>query len=163
MRNGALNLGGPLDPDEPAYTQRKDSLAEALLALDCRRTPTHEREARRLADVTFDHSRAMVDRYALIRPPGLHNLLVHMGFKERGLCHHWAADLAQALRALEPDRFVVTRALAHRTSALRCHAGVVVTARGQPFSEGVLLDAWRGSGDVYFGPVRDDDYPWEPR
>jgi hypothetical protein len=41
------------------------------------------------------------------------------------------------------------------------HNAVVVTAKGQPFSEGIVLDAWRDSSDLFFTKVEEDrEYFW---
>jgi hypothetical protein len=34
----------------------------------------------------------------------------------------------------------------------------VVTAKGQPFEEGIVLDAWRRSGKLYWALVKKDKY-----
>jgi hypothetical protein len=41
------------------------------------------------------------------------------------------------------------------------HNSVVVTAKGQPFQQGLVLDAWRHSGRLHWTPVIADRYPWE--
>ena len=40
------------------------------------------------------------------------------------------------------------------------HNCVVVTAKGQPFRDGILLDCWRHSGHLFWSPVATDNYPW---
>jgi hypothetical protein len=32
----------------------------------------------------------------------------------------------------------------------------------QPFNEGLVLDPWRNSGDLYWTKVGQDSYPWLP-
>jgi hypothetical protein len=40
------------------------------------------------------------------------------------------------------------------------HNTVVVTGRGQPFAEGIVLDPWRRSGALVWVPVATDTYAW---
>jgi hypothetical protein len=41
------------------------------------------------------------------------------------------------------------------------HNVIVVTGRGQPFAQGILLDNWRYSGRLAWGPIRGDlHYQW---
>jgi hypothetical protein len=35
-----------------------------------------------------------------------------------------------------------------------------VTAKGQPFRDGILLDCWRHSGHLFWSAVAIDNYPW---
>ncbi|HOC52079.1 MAG TPA: hypothetical protein PKI07_13410, partial [Verrucomicrobiota bacterium] len=42
----------------------------------------------------------------------------------------------------------------------REHSSVVLTAPGQPFEQGIVLDAWRRSGRLYWSGVKEDKYPW---
>jgi hypothetical protein len=86
-----------------------------------------------------------------------------MGFKDRGLCYHWTEDLLKRLRSLNLKTYRLYWAVAHRGSELREHNSVVITARGQAFEDGIILDPWRRSGDLYWAKVRADHYPWIER
>jgi hypothetical protein len=44
----------------------------------------------------------------------------------------------------------------------REHNCIVVTAQGQPFDKGVVLDPWRNSGRLWYGLASKDKYPWKP-
>jgi hypothetical protein len=120
-------------------------------------------EARLLAETSISYSLFLADRYRLVRPPFLHNILVRVGLKDRGLCYQWTEDLMKCLASLELKNFSLHQGVAYRGSDLREHNTVVVTAKGQEFSEGIVLDPWRNSGDLYWGAVRTDRYPWEER
>jgi len=99
----------------------------------------------------------------MTRPPLLHNVLVNVGLRERGLCWHWTEDLLARLGDLPLDAYDLHWATAHRGEMFREHNSVVVTAKGGAFESGIVLDPWRDSGRLYFGPVQGDRYPWEPR
>ena len=98
--------------------------------------------------------------YGPVGPPQFHNFLVNTGLKKRGLCHHWARDLGNRLAALKLRTLLLRWGIA-RAGTLREHNCVVVTARGQPFEHGIVLDAWRHSGRLYATRVAADNYPWK--
>lgn len=120
-------------------------------------------EARLVAETAIFYPIYLAEEYRLISPPIFHNLLVNLGFKERGLCIHWTEDLMKRLRSLDLKSFELHWAIANHKSFLwRDHSSVVITARGQAFEEGIVLDPWRHSGQLYWIPVKEDKYPWLP-
>ena len=134
-------------------------LKEALIQLD---DSVDEREARLVAREATFHSMDLARQYRLVKPPLIHNILVNIGFKDRGLCTHWTEDLIKHLAALELQTFHLHWGLANRKRTFHIqHSSVVVTAVGQPFEKGIVLDPWRNSGRLYWGPVKTDRYPWE--
>jgi hypothetical protein len=54
----------------------------------------------------------------------------------------------------------------HLTSSRRAtlleHNGIVVTAKGQSFEDGIVLDPWRKGGRLAWAKVAEDRYPWLP-
>lgn len=120
-------------------------------------------EARQLAETSISYSLFLAEKYRLVWPPFIHNILVRVGVKDRGLCYQWTEDLMKRLSSLKLKSFSLHRGVAYRGSDFREHNTVVVTARGQDFNEGIVLDPWRNSGDLYWGAVRTDRYPWEER
>jgi len=120
-----------------------------------------EAEARRTAETALKASAFLAREYRLVRPPILHNLFVQMGLRDRGLCYHWTEDLMSYLDALQLRSFQLRWGVAHQGSDLREHNTVVITAHGQPFETGLVLDPWRHSGNLYWVIVKDDKYPWK--
>ena len=157
----AAFLLATLAPTSAAAEGARDSepvaaLHERLLGL----SPAVRRdEAKRVALVAHDASRRLGREYRVAGPAHFHNFLVNAGLKQRGLCHHWARDLGGHLAALKLRTLVLRWGIA-RGGTLREHNAVVVTARGQPFERGIVLDPWRHSGRLFFGPVASDRYPW---
>jgi hypothetical protein len=39
---------------------------------------------------------------------------------------------------------------------------VLVITRENSFQEGIVLDGWRGSGNLFWMPAGKDRYPWVP-
>ena len=120
-------------------------------------------EAGQLAETSISYSLFLANKYRLVWPPFLHNILVRVGLKDRGLCYQWTEDLMKRLVLLKLKSYSLHRGVAHKGSDLREHNTVVVTARGQNFKEGIVLDPWRNSGDLYWTHVKDDRYPWKER
>jgi hypothetical protein len=94
-----------------------------------------------------------------VRPAIWHNVLVNSGVRKRGLCYQWSDDLSAKLDSLHLNNLQVRRGVA-RLETRREHSSVVLTAPGQAFDQGIVLDAWRHSGRLYWGPVKADKYPW---
>lgn len=120
-------------------------------------------EAKILAQTSISYSLFLAHEYRLVRPPFLHNILVRIGIRNRGLCYHWTEDLMGHLALLDLKGFSLHQGVAYEGSDFREHNCVVVTARGQEFYEGIVLDPWRESGDLYWSAVKADKYPWKER
>ena len=135
---------------------RIEHLAHQLRALSPTVTAS---DASLLALHAHDASADLARSYRPVGPPQFHNFLVNAGVKKRGLCHHWARDLGARLAALQLRTLTLRWGIA-RGGTLREHNAVVVTARGQRFEEGIVLDAWRHSGRLFFTDVAADRYPW---
>ncbi len=132
-------------------------LRTALIALGPTVSPS---DATRLSEHAHRASRQLARDYRSVGSPHFQNFLVNTGFRKRGLCYHWTEDLMHQLQALHLASLELHWADAH-ARALREHNCVVVTARGQPFADGIVLDGWRHSGRLFWSPVRTDHYPWQ--
>lgn len=88
-----------------------------------------------------------------------HNVLVNLGFRQRGLCFLWADDLSAQIQSLNLQSIQIRRGVVH-LGKRREHSSVVLTAIDQPFDEGIVLDAWRRSGRLHWCGVTKDKYPW---
>jgi len=118
-------------------------------------------EARQVAQTAITYAGDLAAEYELVQPAVFHNILVRIGLKDRGLCYHWTEDLMKRLQSLELETYQLHWGVAHRGSELREHNSVVITASGQPFESGMVLDPWRHSGDLYWVLIKKDTYPWK--
>jgi hypothetical protein len=156
---------------EPARTGRPeitlprgDVVAEAQLRTKLAMLSPTVRvdEAERLAQCAYVTSRQLAREYRVVFPPALNNILINTGARKRGLCYQWTEDLLHQLNALKLETLELHwgEAFARTFSE---NNGVVVTAKGQPFAQGIVLDAWRYQGRLYWGPVRKDPekYEWK--
>lgn len=145
----------------PQETFKKiDSLKHDLAALDITTDPA---EARKLAETGIVYSLYLADEYRLFGQPHIHNILVNIGLKDRGLCFQWAEDLMKQFKTLNLKTFSLHEAVAYKGQKFHEHNTVVVTAKGKDFYEGIVFDPWRDSGDLYWAPVKRDKYPWIKR
>ena len=88
------------------------------------------------------------------------NVAVNLGLRDWGLCWHWTEHLGERLRREPLRSFAFHWGCAHAGSTLREHNALVVTARGRPFAEGLVIDPWRRGGRLTWVRVADDRYPW---
>ena len=143
---------------EEAYTEKEELLRSDLAALNGRMNML---EAAKVAQTAIQYSSYLAAEYEVVRPAVLHNVLIRLGLKERGLCYHWTEDLLRRLQTLDLNTYQLHWGVAHRGSDLREHNSVVITGKGQAFADGMVLDPWRNSGDLYWALVKTDRYPWK--
>jgi len=141
-------------PASPAEIQ---ALSAALTSLQ---PDVRAAEATDVAALAYDYPCQLAAEYRLVRPPLLHNLLINLGLKKRGLCYQWTEDLLAKLQSLPLDSLELHWGVSH-WGTIREHNTVVVTARHQPFLAGIVLDPWRRSGVLVWRRVSADSYPWQ--
>ena len=157
--NGSFNTTtSGTQADAQIYREKVKQLETVLVALS---ETVDKTEALMVAETAVRESAVLAEEYQLVRPAVAHNLLIALGLKDRGLCYHWTEDLMKRLQALDLKSFQLYWGVAHRGSELREHNCVVVTARGQSFFKGIVLDPWRNSGNLFWARVTKDDYPWK--
>ena len=139
---------------QKADVAKAGKLAGELTSLSPR---VNRDEAKLLADCAFATVTKLRREYRMFGTPIFNNFLIYHGLRKRGYCYQWSEDLLIAIDAL-------------RLKSLELHWGeydpntwrenncIVVTAKGQPFNRGIMLECWRHLGHLYFGPVASD---WE--
>jgi len=152
--------------EETLYLKRSDPKIEKKIlslykVLHSLSSKVDEEEAKVFSRTAVLYSSYLAEEYELVSPPNMHNFLITIGFRERGLCYHWTNDLIAYLSKHKLKSFDLYRAV-YEQGKLNEHNSIVVTATGQPFSEGIILDAWRNSSDLYFKKLSEDrDYIWK--
>ncbi|MEI4231358.1 hypothetical protein [Roseovarius sp. D22-M7] len=151
--------GAPPPPPQPDEVSR---LAAAIRALG---PEVDAEEAARAARVTYTHTATLARQYRITDPPIVHNTKVNMGLKPRGLCWHWARDIEDRLKAEEFQTLEMHRAIADPDNALLLeHSTAIISAQGDSFNKGIVLDPWREGGRLTWVPTaQDDEYDWEAR
>lgn len=118
-------------------------------------------EAQRVTQIAYTTGRELKREWRVGWPPGLHNFLVNTGARKGGLCFQWAERLLLRLAEHKWETLEFHWAESFETTASE-HNVIVVTAKGQHFSHGILLDNWRYGGRLIWGPiVEDPHYQWK--
>lgn len=117
-------------------------------------------EARVLAETATRYAAELARSYRMVEPIEVHNTLVNLGLRKRGLCYQCAEDLYARLRQIEMKTLRLHWGVAHKDDMWLEHSGVIVTARGRPFETGLVLDGWRHAGRLRWAKVDADRYPW---
>ncbi len=121
-------------------------------------------EADRLARIAYEYSAQLAKDYNVTDAPLIHNTKVNQGLRPRGLCWHWADDLEARLRKEGFQSLSLHRAIANSDNLLIQHSTVIVSAKGDPMSKGIVLDPWRYGGKLFWAPIAGDTrYRWKPR
>ena len=84
--------------------------------------------------------------------PIFNNFLIYHGLRKRGYCYQWSEDLLIALDRLKLTSFELHWG-EYDPGTWRENNCIVVTAKGQPFQRGIMLECWRHLGHLYCGPV----------
>src|SRR5213594_1642995 len=133
-------------------------LSKALTALARDVDPA---EALSLSATAHTTARRLKREYRVVLNPEFTVFLYNMGMRKRGWCGHWAQDIGARLKELKLKTLVLHwgEAYDHTSSENNC---LVVTARNQPFQDGIILDGWRRAGRLFWCPViKDDEYEME--
>ena len=117
-------------------------------------------EAKLLSFTAHNAARELARQYRVIGPAEFQNFLIHIGVRQRGYCFQWAHDIGSRLRSLHLKTLDLHWGAAE-VGTLGEHNCIVVTARGQPFDTGYIIDGWRYSGRLFWWSVTKDRYLWK--
>ena len=131
---------------------KAEALANQLAALSPRVNPE---EAKLLAQCAYGTVSKLRREYQMFGTPIFNNFLIYHGLRKRGYCYQWSEDLLIALDKLKPTSLELHWG-EYDPRTWRENNCIVVTAKGQPFRSGIMLECWRHLGHLYFGPVASD-------
>src|SRR5436190_23616565 len=131
---------------------KAEALANQLAALSPR---VNREEAKLLAQCAYATVTKLRREYRMFGTPIFNNFLIYHGLRKRGYCYQWSEDLLIALDRLKLTSFEL-RWGEYDPSTWRENNCIVVTAKGQPFQRGIMLECWRHLGHLYCGPVAGD-------
>jgi hypothetical protein len=113
-------------------------------------------EAARLAECAYITVSQLRRQYRMFGTPIFNNFLVYHGIRKRGYCFQWAEDLLVALDALKLNSLELHWGESN-VGNWRENNCIVVTAKGQPFNRGIVLDCWRHFGHLRWNAVTADE------
>ena len=132
------------------------SLANKIAAL----SPKVDREeANLLARCAYVTVSQLRRQYRMFGTPIFNNFLIYHGIRKRGYCFQWAEDLLVALDTLKLDSLELHWGESNAGN-WRENNCIVVTAKGQPFNRGIILDCWRHFGHLRWNAVTADEDPY---
>jgi len=138
--------------------KQKKSIADLSRTLKALGPNTSQAEADEIAYDAVVYPMVLANQYHLVYPPQLQNVLVNAKHRDRGLCWQWAEDMTAHMKKKHLKTFDLARGVANRRLKNE-HNSLVVKAKGASFYDGILLDPWRNSGDLYWVKVTDDEDP----
>ncbi len=119
-------------------------------------------EADRLATTAIEESAKLSSDFKPLIHPWMNNGLVNTGLRKRGLCYQWRDDLFPHLFRLNLKTMDL-HLTASKRDTWQEHHGIIVTAKGQRFEDGMVVDPWRNGGRLWWGLLKDDKrHPWKP-
>ena len=127
-------------------------LRDALVALAPSVDPV---EAERVSVTAHTTARSLAREYGVVWFAGFQNFLINTGKRQRGYCSDYTHDIGERLKELRLKTLVLHwgSAYAKTSAANNC---LVVTARNQPFKDGIIMDAWRNAGELFWCPLNKD-------
>lgn len=146
----------------PSTTQNQSyenikKLGTAIINLD---DSINKKEAMKVALIAYEYPKKLVKKYQLVSPPLWHNTLINMNLKKRGFCYHFAEDLLEELKK-HSIKTIDLKWVTHKKSEYWEHNAILVKAKKQPYHKGIILDAWRNSGHLYWNYLKEDhSYTW---
>jgi len=129
------------------------SLSKALAALASDVDPT---EAELASETAHTTARSLKIKYHVVLNPEFQCFLINVGLLKRGWCGHWTRDIGERLKELKLKTLVLHWGVAYDGTSSENNC-VVVTARNQPFQDGIILDGWRRGGRLFWCAVKKDD------
>jgi hypothetical protein len=118
-------------------------------------------EARHVAHIAYETGLELARKWRMVSSPTLQSFLINIGVKKGGYCYQFATELLLRLDA-------------QKLQTLECHWAesdpgtdtehnvIAITARGQPFDQGIMLDNWRHAGHLLWGPLNGDpSHTWQ--
>jgi len=161
LLQGCATSTAPAELAPNAAEARIDELSLALMALG---DDIDSGEARRAASIAIEYPLVLAREYQVSDPPLVHNMLVNLGVKPRGLCVDWTSDLMTRLYEERFRSFELHWGVANYESTFRIeHSTVIISARGDSLQQGLVLDPWRHSGQLFWAKTpQDAEYDWKP-
>jgi hypothetical protein len=135
---------------------KAEELANQLAGLSRRVDPN---EAKLLAECAYATVAHLRQEYRMFGTPIFNNFLVYHGWRKRGYCYHWTEDLLLALDKLNLKTLELHWADAYRDTWQENNC-LVVTAKGQAFERGMILECWRHFGHLRWNLVPSDQDPY---
>ena len=139
----------------------KQNIQELYQAIRDLNSNIDNKEALSVATIAYEYPLFLANEYQLVSPPLWHNTLINMNLKKRGFCYHFAQDLLKELNK-QNIQSMDLQWVTHKKSNYWEHNAVLITAKKQHYSKGIVLDPWRNSGKLFWSRIKEDtQYNWK--
>ncbi|NVJ53587.1 MAG: membrane lipoprotein lipid attachment site-containing protein [Campylobacteraceae bacterium] len=120
-----------------------------------------KQEAKEFSKSIILYSSFLAKKYEVNTHPLIHNTLINLNLKEKGLCYHYANDLLKYINYKNFKSFNFKKIISKRNEYFE-HTALILTRKDISFENSIVLDAWRNAGKLYFSKVKNDkQYKWE--
>ena len=142
---------------DQAFAKDERSIRNLGKALTGLSSDVDPKEAELVSITAHTTARKLARDYHVVLNPEFQAFLVNVGARKRGWCGHWAQDIGTQLKELQTqdasDSLGASPTIIRRAK-INC---LVVTARNQPFTDGIIL-VWLGGGRgrLFWCPVVKD-------
>ena len=140
----------------PASARDERSIKDLSKALAALAPDVDPGEADLLSVTAHTTARNLPRQYHLVLNPEFQCFLVNIGARKRGWCGHWTQDIGARLKELKLKTLVLHWGVAYERTSSENNC-LVVTARNQPFQDGIIIDGWRRAGRLFWCTVKKDD------
>jgi hypothetical protein len=137
------------------WAEDEESIKGLRVALVALAPDVDPHEAELLSLTAHTTSRRLAREYGVTVDPAIHNFLIKIGAKQRGICADYTRDIGARLKEFHFKTLVLHWGAAYAKGPDE-NNGLVVTARNQPFLNGIVLDGWRKAGRLFWCPVKKD-------
>jgi len=121
-------------------------------------------ESLRLSTEIFQEVASLRKKFQPVAEPHINNFLINVGLKEKGLCYQWSDALYHHFKHKNYKYFEFHLLVANKGEYFFEHNVFVVVAKKGSVMQGVIIDPWRDSKNVYFSKIKEDKaYQWEQR
>ncbi|HKP05129.1 MAG TPA: hypothetical protein VJU77_17400 [Chthoniobacterales bacterium] len=118
-------------------------------------------EARHVTFIAYTTGLELARKWDMGSSPTMHSFLINIGARKAGYCYQFATELLLRLEAQNFKTLEFHWAESDVGTDTE-HNVIAVTARGQPFEQAIMLDLWRRSGRLLWGPFEwDVDHTWQ--
>ena len=136
-----------------------DELTQALIAMSPTVSPY---EAREIAEDAYVYPQVLANKWGLTWPPLWHNTLRNSGSKPAGLCTDWTKAMIDQMRSKKLFTVDIYWAVAFKGNPWREHSTMVITPKNAAMEDGIILDPWRNSAQLFWLDIKKDyKYPWK--
>jgi len=151
-------------PGKELFVVRSSEDPDLIMGIKALSPTVSPDEARRVTYCAVTSGRELAREWRVVPGaswvPGLQNLFILMGARKGGFCFQYSAELLRRLDAFKL-KTVEFHWAESQPGTMSENNAIVVTARGQPFEQGILLDNWRCQGHLAWTQVtKDPEYHW---